>query len=149
MDLEPFRAFARLHTEIAAGKLELEAKARKLLAMMDPLIDSLTDEGLLNLPIDVEGVGSITIHTHEQLWASAKQIGVDPKTNKPVRDTEALAAVLTANGLGDLVKPTVHSGSLSALVRESLATDGTPLPDAVIEACDIRTSHVIRIRKRS
>lgn len=149
MDLEPFRAFARLHTEIATDKLKLEEKARILLAMMDPLIDALTDEGLLNLPIDVKGVGSITIHTHEQLWASAKQIGVDPKTNNPIRDTERLAAVLTKNGLGDLVKPTIHSGSLSALVRESLAEDGEPLPDEVIEACDIRTSHVIRIRKRS
>lgn len=137
MNLSLFREYGTLKQRHADSKEETKRLRALLDSLQDKLIDTLLNEGVGNLPLDIPDVGSVLLYPRVKLFAKAKD-----------GDVDRLHSALHNAGLGDLVRPTVNSQTLSAIVRESEKPDGEPLPKELRDALHIGESHELAMRKQ-
>lgn len=128
---------AREYATLDARKKELEDELdtiKERLGELEPsLLEAFANEQVSG-SIKLKDVGR-SVYVHRQLWARA------------ISGREAaLHAALTRHGLGDMVRETVSTQTLSAWVREQEKL-GEELPRDVQEALDARIIHSIRTRR--
>ena len=136
MNMDIVKEFAAL----TARKKKLEDGLRSVkdeMSSLEPvLLQELTDNQLDRLPVTTDDGDRITVFTHRQLWARAKD-----------GDKEAVVKTLKDCGLADFVSESYNTNSLSAYVRECLA-NGDELPTELNKV--VRVDEVTSIRgKRS
>lgn len=136
MDLDPFRKFAQLHAAYKAADAEKKRLKSELDAMQEALVSTMALEGVPRVSIDVEGVGSLTLF---------------PRTTRYARpldgDAERMHEALREAGMGDIVKETVNTNTLSAIVRESLDPENDSLPEELMATIDVSEKHEMALRK--
>lgn len=145
LDLDIFRRYVRLRREIDDLKAQRDAKVREVENLVDPLLSLLAQEGMKNVNMNVDGLGSVTLYPHSQLRASIKATRMDGK-GKIVKNHAPLVDALRAAGLGDIAKTSVNANTLSALVRESREEGGTELPKEILEQIEINESDELHMR---
>lgn len=145
LDLDIFRRYVRLRREIDDLKKQRDAKVIEVENLVDPLLAKLVEEGMKNVNMNVDGLGTVTLYPHTQLRASIKDTRMDEK-GKLVKNHAPLVAALRANDLGDIAKTSVNANTLSALVRESREEGGTPLPKEVMDLIEINESDELHMR---
>ena len=124
LDLKEVRAYALVVAEIKATKealKKLEDKRRELEA---PLMDQLLLSGIQSIPVIHKGKRH-NVHLKTRIDAKAKD-----------GDRPAVTAAMKRAGLGDLVSEGYNANSLSAWVRERLAS-GKALPPTLAGVIDI------------
>ena len=121
LDMNKLSAFVERSKEIKELKTRMKKLQEENDDVEEQLIDGMIDSGIKNMRIGDRLVGMRT-----QLWASAPDV-VDEYTGEVVKDWPTAIDALKAAGHGDLAKTTVHSGTLSSLIRELRdSDDGIP-----------------------
>lgn len=126
------RQFATLDQRKKALKEELEHLEGQLADIEGGLLEAFASEGLRKIELDDMG---IVVHVHKQMWARAAEDA-----------NEALCAALRRHDLGDLVKTTVNTMTLSSYVREQ-SRDGAELPEDIAATIVITDKFSVRTRK--
>jgi len=127
--------------EVRLRYVELRRERDEVSAQLDRIKDEMrTLEDEIKLDFERTGmescrVNGMTIYINRQLWASAKD-----------GDHDRLCAALAGAGFGDMIKTSVNTQSLSALVREHDAA-GDDLPGALKEAVEVAEVFSVRTRK--
>ena len=129
-DSRTLKRFAKLDKLKRELKKKIEANEADLKEVEPQVINYFQRMGMDNAKID-----GVTIYLRRELWAGKNE----------AISSETFHDALTANGLGDYVKPKVNTQQLSAYVRE-LDARGEKLPVA-LEGI-IKTSEVFKVGTR-
>lgn len=136
--------------QLAARKRELDAEMKTVAALIDemegPLLAEMSEMGMQNTKIN-----GVTVYINRQLWAGAmKDEWVDPDGNTVlVTNTPATCEALVECGLGDFVKPSFNTNTLSAWLREQPLDDqGQPiLPEGLAGRMTVSEKFSLRTRR--
>ena len=96
------KKYIGLHRKIGQLKAQLQKQKERFAAAEQELLKAFERTGVQNVAVD----GAV-VFLHRQIWASTA-----------AGRAEELADAMHAIGMGDLVKPTVHSSRLCSYVRE-------------------------------
>lgn len=128
---EQLATYLNLHDEVKATEAYLESLKGQRDAAGEVLIGVFERDGVNSL----RSTDGRTVYLARELWARAA-------------DAEALTKALRANGLGDIVKETVNTQTLTSVVREH-DKSGEPLPPEVADAIIVSEVFKPRVRKSS
>lgn len=137
MDLEPVRRFVRLGFEIEQLEAQVSELNKERMALEDTIRSMLIEEGVSNIPLDVDGE-AMTVHSHRQLWVKPKK-GIE---------RDAVCEALRSCGLDWMVKENFNANTLSSFVREELSNERA-IPDEVTAVCDLDFRHRVRATRTS
>ena len=134
MDMKTARRFAALVAKKKRAEADLKA-AKEEMAELEPVVlQMLTDEGLKDLKMTVDGMG-VTLYPHTMLWAFPKE-----------GDRPGVVRALKRARLGDFVKEDYNTSTFSAWVRERLA-NGQDLPPTIAEVIEVQEQVTLRGRR--
>ena len=100
--IELLQKFIQLQYDKKGLEEELEEIKGSLKTISDQAIELMAENGVQKTTIEGN-----TVYIHEQIWAS-----INPE------DKEAAFEAMRANDLGDLIKETVNTNTLSSWVRD-------------------------------
>lgn len=130
MNTEAIRALVKATEEKRELDRQLKVVKQTIEQLENEVCDELIEAGVQNMNVD-----NNIVYLHRQVWA------------KPAGgDYETAAAKLIEAGLEDFVQTRFNTNSVSAYVRETLATEGE-LPDTLNEALDITEVIKPRVKK--
>lgn len=138
MNLERFRLFATYKQRLKDIREEEKRTKALIDDLQEKLIDELLREGVRNVPIDVEGVGSVLLYPSVSTYARARD-----------GDIDRLHIALQNAGLGDIIKTGVDGRTLAAVVREAEKPDGEPLPQELLDALSTGETHKLAMKKQA
>ena len=141
------RDYVLLDDQIKDARELIKALEEKKRAVGDRLFDGMLTEGAPSIEVESRG-GKAKVYPTSQIWARGK----------PDVDKGQFYAALRDADLGDLITASVHTGKLSAMVREIAEAGGVKdsgptriieaLPEVLRPVISVTTTPTLAIRRK-
>lgn len=128
MNVDLIRQYAELLAKERKASARHDALKRERLDLEPAVRNELIDNGVQNLPIQLDGGRKMTVYLNPTTYARPKE-GVE---------REQVVEALKRAGCGWIVKEGYNSNSLDAWVRERLGDEKKPLPPTLAEVLDVQ-----------